>query len=163
MGESLDRGHVLAVSLWDDVEVNMLWLDSAYPLDKSIDTPGIKRGDCPGGVSSTPSYVRKQYPDGYVRFQNAYVGPIGSYLKNPPSPTPPSPTPGGGGGCGCGPAKGQNQPECVGQKEDRCKFMSEYENKCSWTDCPAPTPPPPTIGCPSPAPQVGCARFCEMQ
>merc|ERR1712050_528563 len=27
MGESLDRGHVMAISLWDDVEVNMLWLD----------------------------------------------------------------------------------------------------------------------------------------
>merc|ERR1711982_59721 len=27
MGESLDRGHVMVFSLWDDVEVNMLWLD----------------------------------------------------------------------------------------------------------------------------------------
>eukprot|EP00419_Tripos_fusus_P058144 CAMPEP_0172927760 /NCGR_PEP_ID=MMETSP1075-20121228/217633_1 /TAXON_ID=2916 /ORGANISM="Ceratium fusus, Strain PA161109" /LENGTH=731 /DNA_ID=CAMNT_0013789035 /DNA_START=210 /DNA_END=2406 /DNA_ORIENTATION=+ len=156
MGKSLDRGHVLAVSLWDDVEVNMLWLDSAYPLDKPADQPGIQRGDCPGGESSTPSYVRKNFPNGYVTFQNAYVGPIGSYLKNPPSPTPgnPSPTPGGGGACGCGPAKGKNQPECVGQSEDRCKFMSQYENKCLWTDCkPAPTPSPvkPTPQ-PSPAP-----------
>merc|ERR1719438_690482 len=32
MGESLDRGHVMALSLWDDVDVNMLWLDSCYPL-----------------------------------------------------------------------------------------------------------------------------------
>merc|ERR1719188_2829770 len=37
MGESLDRGHVMIFSLWDDVEVNMLWLDSAYPLTK----PGL--------------------------------------------------------------------------------------------------------------------------
>jgi len=188
MGESLDRGHVLAVSLWDDVEVNMLWLDSAYPLDKDIDEPGVKRGDCPGGESSTPTYVRNKYPKGYVSFQNAYVGPIGSYLSNPPAPSPPSPTPGGGGGCGCGPQEGKHQPECVGQQEDRCKQMSQYENKCMWTDCPVPTPsppqptpsptsppvpkptppptPPPTpapTGCPSPAPPVGCARFCEMQ
>ena len=36
MGESLDRGHVMIFSLWDDVEVNMLWLDSAYPLNKPV-------------------------------------------------------------------------------------------------------------------------------
>jgi len=92
MGESLDRGQVLAVSLWDDVHVNMLWLDSAYPLDKDSTLPGVKRGDCPGGESSTPSYVRKTYPKGYVRFQNAYVGPIGSY-PTPSPPTPPPPLP----------------------------------------------------------------------
>merc|ERR1719422_2722765 len=28
MGESLARGHVLVMSLWDDHEANMLWLDS---------------------------------------------------------------------------------------------------------------------------------------
>lgn len=191
MGKSLDRGHVLAVSLWDDVEVNMLWLDSAFPLDKPKDKPGILRGDCPGGQESTPEYVRKQYPDGYVSFQNAYVGPIDSFQKNPPTPTPP----GGGGGdtCGCGPAKGQNQPECKGVSEERCKRIIQYENKCSWTDCapnPTPSPPKPTpvppkptpgptiplepepspaptprpnVGCPTPAPKVGCARFCDMQ
>merc|ERR1712194_16853 len=57
MGESLDRGHVMAISLWDDVEVNMLWLDSAFPLDKPESAPGVRRGDCPGGVESTPTYV----------------------------------------------------------------------------------------------------------
>merc|ERR1712232_735463 len=64
-GESLDRGQVLALSLWDDVEVNMLWLDSAYPLDKPLNDPGIKRGECPGGVSSTPQYVRSNFPNSY--------------------------------------------------------------------------------------------------
>jgi len=184
MGESLDRGHVLAVSLWDDVEVNMLWLDSAFPLDKPKDKPGILRGDCPGGQTSTPEYVRKNFPDGYVSFQNAFVGPIGSFLNPPaPSPTPPSPTPpGGGDGCGCGPAAGQNQPECEGVSEQRCKRIMQFENKCSWKDCPVPTPSPPApvpeppapkptqpptpspnVGCPTPAPKVGCARFCDMQ
>jgi len=182
MGKSLDRGHVLAVSLWDDVEVNMLWLDSAFPLDKPVDKPGILRGDCPGGQKSTPEYVRKNFPDGYVSFQNAYVGPIGSFLKNPPSPSPPGG--GGGGACGCGPAKGQNQPECKGVSEERCKRIIQYENKCSWTDCPVPTPSPPnptpappkptpvptnpptpepSQPCPTPAPKVGCERFCDMQ
>jgi len=173
MGESLDNGHVLAVSLWDDVEVNMLWLDSAYPLDKDIDQPGVKRGECPGGESSTPTYVRNKYPKGYVRFQHAYVGPIGSYLSNLPAPSP-SPTPGPGGGCGCGPQAGKNQPECVGQKEDRCKQMSQNENKCMWKDCPAPTPSPTPAPTPAPTPvpvtttttttpQVGeCKSFCAQ-
>ena len=31
---SLDRGHVLVMSLWDDYSVNMLWLDSDYPPDR---------------------------------------------------------------------------------------------------------------------------------
>merc|ERR1719203_1245788 len=44
MGESLDRGHAMIFSLWDDVEVNMLWLDSSYPLDRPTTEPGIKRG-----------------------------------------------------------------------------------------------------------------------
>ena len=94
MGESLDRGHVMIFSLWDDVEVNMLWLDSSYPLDRPDTDPGIKRGDCPGGVESTPTYLRENFPDGYVTFKNAAVGEIGSTqptLAPTPSPTP-SPT-----------------------------------------------------------------------
>jgi cellulose 1,4-beta-cellobiosidase len=89
MGESLDRGHAMIFSLWDDVEVNMLWLDSAYPLDKSTTDPGIKRGDCPGGETSTPTYLRGKYPNGGVVFKNAAVGEIGSTYV---SPTPETPT-----------------------------------------------------------------------
>jgi len=33
MGESFKRGMVLVMSLWDDHDVNMLWLDSNYPKD----------------------------------------------------------------------------------------------------------------------------------
>jgi len=149
MGESLDRGHVMIFSLWDDVEVNMLWLDSAYPLNKPVTDPGIKRGDCPGGVTSTPTYLRDTYPNGYVSFKNAAVGEIGSTLmpSNPtaPSPSAPSPTsPGGGGSCGCGPANGMSQPECVGRSEAQCQHMMNYEGKCSWTVCNPPTPAPVT-------------------
>merc|ERR1712152_40703 len=92
MGESLDRGHVMIFSLWDDVEVNMLWLDSAYPLNKPDTDPGIKRGDCPGGVESTPTYLRETFPNGYVTFKNAAVGEIGS-TAGPINPPTPSPTP----------------------------------------------------------------------
>jgi len=154
MGESLDRGHVMIFSLWDDVEVNMLWLDSAYPLDKPETDPGIKRGDCPGGVESTPTYLRKTYPNGYVTFKNAAVGEIGSTLLQP-DPNAPTPVP-APGSCGCGSADGTNQPECIGSSESTCKHMMNNEGKCKWTDCaqptaapipPAPTPTPPAEGC----------------
>ena len=36
MGESLARGHVLVMSLGDDHEANMLWLDSNYPPGNSL-------------------------------------------------------------------------------------------------------------------------------
>jgi len=151
MGDSLDRGHVAVLSLWDDVEVNMLWLDSAYPLDKAITEPGVKRGECPGGVESTPTYLRDTYPNGHVIFENVAIGEIGSTLQDPsptaPTPSPPGPTPPTGGQCGCGPADGQNQPECVGNTETRCNQMIQYEGKCKWTDCndsPAPTTKAPT-------------------
>jgi len=89
MGDSLDRGQVAAFSLWDDVEVNMLWLDSAYPLDKPASDPGVQRGTCPGGTSSTPTFVRDNYPNGGVIFTNAAFGEIGSTTPFPSSPTTP--------------------------------------------------------------------------
>ena len=46
MGEALDRGMVLVMSIWDDHEANMLWLDSQYPLDAPASNPGIARGPC---------------------------------------------------------------------------------------------------------------------
>ena len=33
-GDSMDNGMVLVLSLWDDFEAHMLWLDSDYPLDR---------------------------------------------------------------------------------------------------------------------------------
>ena len=36
-------GMVLVMSLWDDHSVNMLWLDSDYPLDEDPSQPGISR------------------------------------------------------------------------------------------------------------------------
>ena len=70
----------------------MLWLDSAYPLDKPTTDPGIKRGDCPGGETSTPTYLRQKYPNGGVIFKNAAVGEIGSTYVPPPPTQPPVPT-----------------------------------------------------------------------
>jgi len=78
MGEALGRGMVLVLSLWDDSDVSMLWLDSKFPLDKPADTPGVARGPCPGGEQSKPAYVREKYPDANVEFYQIRVGTIGS-------------------------------------------------------------------------------------
>ena len=125
MGDSLDRGQVLAISLWDDVEVNMLWLDSAYPLDKPVTDPGVKRGECPGGTSSTPTYLRDTYPDGYAIFQNAAIGEIGSTVDVPvPVPTP-SPTP-----------SSTPNPTTALLCKSWCQTnTAPWEKKCRWAKC----------------------------
>jgi len=173
MGNSLDRGHVMALSLWDDVEVNMLWLDSCYPLDKSCSTPGVHRGTCPGGDESSPSYLRNSFPTSWTSFANAAIGEIGSTLQAAPTP-PPTPAP-----SGCFPAPNRNQPECLSQSEQRCRSMIQYESKCQWVtphvDSTPPPPLPPTQTptspptplpsllpkpTPTPAPDASCGVFC---
>ena len=45
------------MSLWDDSEANMLWLDSDYPLNKDPSIPGVNRGPCRTDTGS-PEYLR---------------------------------------------------------------------------------------------------------
>jgi len=78
MGEALDRGMVLVLSLWDDTDVSMLWLDSAYPTDQPPRKPGVLRGPCPGGELSEPAYLRETYPDSSVEFSMIKVGTLNS-------------------------------------------------------------------------------------
>jgi len=77
MGESLDRGHVFVMSLWDDHMAHMLWLDAIYPTDVPEDTPGVVRGPCPkdGG---DPTDVEAEHPDAFVLFSGLKIGPIGT-------------------------------------------------------------------------------------
>lgn len=82
MGESLARGHVLVMSLWDDHAVNMLWLDSTYPTDKDPSTPGVGRGTC-GTDSGKPDDVEKNSADATVIYSNIKFGPIGSTFAEP--------------------------------------------------------------------------------
>ncbi|PIL31386.1 hypothetical protein GSI_06086 [Ganoderma sinense ZZ0214-1] len=77
MGTALDTGMVLVMSLWDDHEAKMLWLDSDYPLDKDASLPGVSRGPC-ATTSGDPTTVESQSPDATVVFSNIKVGPIGS-------------------------------------------------------------------------------------
>ncbi|KAK1216979.1 hypothetical protein PQX77_020383 [Marasmius sp. AFHP31] len=77
MGDAFAGGMVLVMSIWDDHDAEMLWLDSNYPLDKDASTPGVARGTC-SADSGAPETVESQHPDASVTFSNIKVGPIGS-------------------------------------------------------------------------------------
>ncbi|KAI0756276.1 glycosyl hydrolase family 7-domain-containing protein [Daedaleopsis nitida] len=77
MGDSFQKGMVLVMSIWDDHEAKMLWLDSEYPLDKDGSTPGVSRGPC-SRDSGDPKDVEANSPDATVVFSNIKYGPIGS-------------------------------------------------------------------------------------
>lgn len=77
MGESLARGTVLVLSVWDDYEAYMLWLDSDYPTTGDPSTPGIARGTC-ATTSGQPSDVESSDTSASVTYSNIKIGPIGS-------------------------------------------------------------------------------------
>ena len=77
MGEALGRGVVLVLSLWDDYDAYMLWLDSDYPVGGNPATPGIARGTC-ATTSGIPATVESEDASAYVIYSNIKFGPIGS-------------------------------------------------------------------------------------
>jgi cellulose 1,4-beta-cellobiosidase len=87
MGGSLGRGMTLVMSIWDDHDVNMLWLDSTYPTDSTA--PMSKRGPC-AITSGKPSDVEANSPDAHVKFSKIRTGEIDSTY--PAGPSPPTPT-----------------------------------------------------------------------
>merc|ERR1712110_492944 len=76
MGESLGRGMVLVMSLWDDHAAHMLWLDASYPPSLQ-GKPGYERGPC-SLDSGVPSDVESQHPNSKVVFSNIKYGAINS-------------------------------------------------------------------------------------
>jgi len=77
LGDTLDRGMVLVMSLWDDHAVHMLWLDSDYPTNQPVNKPGIARGPC-STDSGNPDDVESKYPNSNVKYSNIKFGEIGS-------------------------------------------------------------------------------------
>ncbi|KAG8917610.1 Exoglucanase 1 [Tulasnella sp. 418] len=77
MGKAFANGMVLVMSIWDDYTANMLWLDSAYPLDKPASDPGVTRGTC-ATTSGVPADVESQQANASVTFSNVKFGDIGS-------------------------------------------------------------------------------------
>jgi len=91
MDKALEKGVVLVMSLWDDHDVNMLWLDSIYPTDGS--QPGSERGTC-ALTSGVPKDVESKQANAKVIFSDIKVGALGSTVPSGPSPAPtPTPTP----------------------------------------------------------------------
>jgi len=77
LGDALGRGMVLVMSLWDDHEAHMLWLDSNYPTTADASKPGVARGTCPT-TSGVPADVESQHPDASVKFSNIKWGTLNS-------------------------------------------------------------------------------------
>merc|ERR1711865_1186008 len=76
MGEALDRGMVLVISMWDDIAVNMNWLDSY--MDKcDPSAPGCTRGPC-DPADGVPETLREKHPDSSYTVTNIRVGDFGS-------------------------------------------------------------------------------------
>jgi cellulose 1,4-beta-cellobiosidase len=81
MGAAIGRGMVLALSVWDDHSVNMLWLDSSYPPEKDPEAPGVARGSC-SPDSGVPSKIEVDAADSQVIYSNIKFGAIGSTFKS---------------------------------------------------------------------------------
>jgi cellulose 1,4-beta-cellobiosidase len=92
MAKSLEKGMVLVMSMWDDHDAHMLWLDSSYPTDKDPSSPGVGRGTCPTS-SGVPADVERDHADATVVYSDIKSGDIGSTYKGGSGPSP-GPTPG---------------------------------------------------------------------
>lgn len=87
MTDSLSRKHVLILSLWDDSNVNMRWLDSIYPVGST--RPEDYRGPCSTEDTNILT-LRKKFPKSRVIYSNIQINDMKS---TPPSTPPPTPTP----------------------------------------------------------------------
>lgn len=123
---------VLVMSLWDDHEDQMLWLDSCDPPDAPESDPGVCRGTCPTS-SGLPADVEKQHPDAKYVMSNIKFGDIGTTYTNDPvkAPTKQTTKP----PQQCSPAYGQ----CGGQNWDgpdccvdgsTCVVSNPYYSQC---------------------------------
>jgi len=75
MEAALRKGMVLALSIWDDQQSQMLWLDSTYPVDSTA--VGAARGSC-ATTSGVPKDVEANSPNASVTYSNIKIGDIGS-------------------------------------------------------------------------------------
>ncbi|KAJ8611317.1 hypothetical protein CTAYLR_006602 [Chrysophaeum taylorii] len=77
LGDAMERGLVLAMSLWDDYDVHMIWLDAQDPPGpKYRNVAGAHRGPC-SVDSGKPWVVEETLKDAYVIYADIKFGPIG--------------------------------------------------------------------------------------
>ena len=75
VGGALGRGMVLAISILDNYDDHMLWLDGPWPKDGNPSTPGVLRGSCSAN-SGEP--IEVEYSRAQVTYGKIRVGAIGS-------------------------------------------------------------------------------------
>jgi cellulose 1,4-beta-cellobiosidase len=130
MDKAMEHGMVLVMSLWDDHDANMLWLDSDYPTEQDPSTPGVARGTCDKS-SGKPDDVENNTPHASVTYSDIRFGDIGSTHGSTPGPSPgpspgPAPTPSGcpGGSLsaciGLCPSDAKAYKACVAECVTRC-------------------------------------------
>ncbi|EGX44940.1 hypothetical protein AOL_s00173g41 [Orbilia oligospora ATCC 24927] len=73
MGEAMERGMVLALSLWWDNGSYMWWLDGKNPGDPE----SLRRGPCNTEVESTPQYITANSKPSVI-FSNIKLGDFGT-------------------------------------------------------------------------------------
>jgi len=117
MDAAMEHGMVLVLSLWDDHDVNMLWLDSDYPTNEDPSKPGVARGTC-SKDSGKPSDIENSHADASVTFSNIKFGEIGSTDGGSPGPSP-GPTP----------APGPSPSGCPGGSLSKCMNMCPTDPK----------------------------------
>lgn len=135
---ALKAGMVLVMSIWDDYAVDMLWLDSTYPVNSS--TPGSIRGTCPT-TGSDPATVEAQHANAKVIFSDIRVGPINSTFTAgsvaPPGSTTTGPPTSTSTASSTGTA--QHWAQCGGQGYSgpttcaapyTCKFSNQWYSQC---------------------------------
>lgn len=71
------EGMVLVLSLWDDHEANMLWLDATYATQKSASDSSAARGTC-DVKTGAPADVESASASAKVIYSAIKVGPINS-------------------------------------------------------------------------------------
>merc|ERR1711988_1460209 len=73
---ALERGMVLVMSMWDDIEFDMNWLDS-YMHGQDPSKPGVLRGTCDPKDGDAKT-LREKYPDSDYTITHVKWGDIGT-------------------------------------------------------------------------------------
>ena len=127
------RGMVLTLSLWDDHDVGMIWLDATDPYPIPPGKFGAPRGTC-NQTSGNSSIVEKRHPGAHVLFSDVRYGEIGS-TSGPGAPPPPPACPGG------------SKAECIKTCVDPAQFqLGPQPSEPPRCLCLGRTPPPPPSG-----------------
>ncbi|KAJ1461989.1 glycosyl hydrolase family 7-domain-containing protein [Pelagophyceae sp. CCMP2097] len=152
MGDQMEAGMVLVLSLWDDYAVNMAWLDATWPLGSTA--PGAARGPCAEGAGD-PAIVEVEQASATVAFSKIKFGPIGSTFGDvayPPPPQPPVPTP--------KPTQPTPKPTQPTPKPSQPTPQPRPQPRPTPQPTPQPTPRPTLLMTPRPTPDADPEAVC---